>query len=544
MEAPGLKIQAPHKAGWKEIFHNWKTWWLILTLVVILVASVAAYQVWLKPKAETGITSQLQTAVARRGELVVFATGAGQVIPTTQVNVGFDESGTLAELLVKVGDQVETGQLLARLQTDKSADEIALALAEAELNVLTAQQALDDMIANSALDAAQALLDVEEAEQALEDLQNNDLRLAQASQAVAEAVASVKSAERIYTSVRLPADQNTIATAYAELVLAEKKLKEQQDKFKDYINKPDNDPGKASQQLKLSAAQQAYDQALRYYNAVTGTGSELDLESTAADLAAAKAQLAEAQREWERIQDGPTPGELALAETKLAIAQATYERLKNGPDPVRVALAEAELTNAKARLAVAQGDQAVIDLLAPMEGTILSIDASLGETVGTGGIITLADLDHPLLDVYLDETDVDKAGVGFEAEVVFDSLPDITFTGKVVEVNPSLQRVSNIDAVLVKVQLDADSFSKPQSLPVGSNASVDVIGGRVENAVLVPVEALRELGPGEYAVFVMEAGEPRLRPVTVALMDFTSAAITSGLQAGDIVTTGVVETSQ
>jgi len=113
-----------------------------------------------------------------------------------------------------------------------------------------------------------------------------------------------------------------------------------------------------------------------------------------------------------------------------------------------------------------------------------------------------------------------------------------------VEVNPSLQRVSNVDAVLVKVQLDADSFSKPQSLPVGSNASVDVIGGRVENAVLVPVEALRELGPGEYAVFVMEDGEPKLRPVTVSLMDFTSAAITDGIQAGDVVTTGVVETNQ
>jgi multidrug efflux pump subunit AcrA (membrane-fusion protein) len=132
--------------------------------------------------------------------------------------------------------------------------------------------------------------------------------------------------------------------------------------------------------------------------------------------------------------------------------------------------------------------------------------------------------------------------VGYEAEVIFDSLPDSTFTGHVISVDPSLQTVSNVDTIVAQVKLDA--ASEAVSLPVGSNASVDVIGGRVENAVLVPVEAIREIDTGEYAVFVMEDGEPKLRVVTVGLMDYTSAAITSGLEAGEIVTTGVAETTQ
>jgi multidrug efflux pump subunit AcrA (membrane-fusion protein) len=74
------------------------------------------------------------------------------------------------------------------------------------------------------------------------------------------------------------------------------------------------------------------------------------------------------------------------------------------------------------------------------------------------------------------------------------------------------------------------------------NASVDVISGRAEGVALVPVEALRELEPGEYAVFVLEDGQPRLRPVEVGLMDLTFAEITSGLEIGEVVTTGVVET--
>jgi multidrug efflux pump subunit AcrA (membrane-fusion protein) len=433
--------------------------------------------------------------------------------------------------------------VLARLETNQTEDEIALALAEAELNVLSAQQALDDIYDSVQIDTAQALLDVEAAEQSLEDLLNGDLRLAQALQAIAEAEGDVNQAERTYNAVRSTSSSSTIDAAYAELVLAEKKLRDQQAKFDDYANKPDEDLGKANAQLKLTAAQAAYDSALRYYNAVTGTGSELELDSSSADLAAAQAQLAEAQRENDRIKDGPTPGEVALAEANLALAQAKYETLKDGVDPAELALGEANLTNSQAKLDLAREDQAVIDLLAPMDGTIMSIDTSIGEAVGANAIIVLADLKQPVLEVYLDEADLDKVAVGFEVEVVFDSLPDDMYVGHVTEVSPSLETVSNVDAVLAWVQLDAESFSKPQSLPVGSNASVDVIGGRTQNTVLVPVEAVREIGPDEYAVFVMEAGVPKLRFVTVGLMDYTSAEILTGLTAGEIVTTGVVETN-
>jgi RND family efflux transporter MFP subunit len=528
---------------WRGLLMNKYLWISIVAVVLIAVGGYFAYAYFSADNVEASETPQIQNALARNGDLTVFAAGAGEVIPAAEVNLGFDESGTLAELLVKVGDQVQAGEVIARLETDQSEDEIALALAEAELNVLTAQQTLDDIYGSFQIDSAQALLDVEAAEEALEDLLNGELRQAQALQAVAEAQDEVKQAERTYNAVRSTASQATIDAAYAELVLAEKNLEDQEAKFDDYANKPDEDLGKANAQLKLSAAQSTYDDALRYYNAVTGTGSELDLELSAADLATAQAKLVEAEREYERIKDGPTPGEIALAEANLALAQAKYETLKDGVDPAEVALAEANLTNAEAELDLAREDQALINLLAPMDGTIMSIDASVGETVGTNPIIVMADLQQPVLEVYLDEADLDKVAVGFEVEVVFDALPDNLYIGHVTEVSPSLQTVSNVDAVLAWVQLDADSFSKPLSLPVGSNASVDVIGGRTQNAVLVPVEAVREIGPNEYAVFVMEDGEPKLRIVTVGLMDYTSAEILSGLNAGEIVTTGVVETN-
>ena len=296
--------QVEKHTGWKNLLRNRTLWISLGVILLILVGGYYAYDYFLTGNEEVSEMPQVQTAVARSGDLTVFATGAGQVIPASEVNLGFDEAGALSEVLVKVGDQVQAGDVLARLETNQTEDEIALALAEAELNVLTAQQSLDDVYDSVQIDAAQALMDVESAEQALEDLLNGDLRLAQALQAVAEAEEDVYQTERSYNAVRSTADQSTIDAAYAELVLAEKQLRDQKAKFDDYMNKPDDDLGKASAQLKLTAAQSAYDTALRYYNAVTGTGSELELEASSADLAAAQAKLAEAQRDYERVKDG------------------------------------------------------------------------------------------------------------------------------------------------------------------------------------------------------------------------------------------------
>jgi len=525
------------------MFKQRKTLWI--TLLIALVVSGGGYGLysWLKPEnVETAATPEVQTAVARLGDLVVSASGAGSVITSGEVSLGFDESGTLTAVQVSVSERVQTGQVLARLDTGKSDAEIALNIAQAQLDYLNAQQALNDIYASADMDAAEALLAVESAQQAIDDLYDVELQQAEALQTIAEAEDALAETQRNYNNVRLTAGQSDIDAAYAEMVLAKSKLRDQQDRFKEVADKSDDNLDKANRQLQLNQAQAAYDSAVSYYNALTSTGSELDKTLTEAALKSAQARLDEAQREWERIKDGPTPGEIAMAEAQLAIAQAEWEILKDGVDPEEVALAEAQLADAKANLELAQEETAILELTAPINGTILSIDADTGEEIGTGAIITMADLSNPVLEIFLDETDMNKVGLGYEIEVVFDALPDNVYMGTVIQVDPSLQSVANIQAVRVLARLNPESFAKPQDLPVGLNASVEVIGGRARNAVLIPVEALREISPGEYAVFVMESGQPKLRLVTVGLMDFTSAEVIDGLEAGDIVTTGIVAT--
>jgi multidrug efflux pump subunit AcrA (membrane-fusion protein) len=91
---------------------------------------------------------------------------------------------------------------------------------------------------------------------------------------------------------------------------------------------------------------------------------------------------------------------------------------------------------------------------------------------------------------------------------------------------------------MVELDPPSDGFN----LPTGSTAAVDVIAGQARNAVLVPVEALHETSPGNYALFVLENGKPRLRVVDVGIQDTLYAEIKSGLQAGEVVTTGIAAT--
>ncbi len=198
-----------------------------------------------------------------------------------------------------------------------------------------------------------------------------------------------------------------------------------------------------------------------------------------------------------------------------------------------------------------------LSLRAPFAGIVTDVAAVVGETSGTAPVVKMFDSSHAQIELYLDETDMDKLSVGNPVEVLFDALPDLTFAGQIVRINPSLVMVDGVPVISALAQLDepdAEAASAASSgdgqasaLPAaklmpGMNAAVEVIAGKAENALLVPVEALRELGPGQYAVFVMESDQPTLRPVTVGLKDITYAEILDGLKQGEEVTTGIVAT--
>jgi HlyD family secretion protein len=300
-----------------------------------------------------------------------------------------------------------------------------------------------------------------------------------------------------------------IIIAQADIATAEKTLQQAQSAYDGVSWRPD--AALSSQALELWSATAAYDKAKANYDiAVAGASQE--------ELASGRANVAQAQSNLDSLRTGGTTEEVETSQ--LNVEQA------------RLNLESAELLL----------DETI--LKAPVSGTVTAVAASAREMVGTSAMVTVADLSSPLVEFYLDETDLELIAVGYEVEVTFDALPDIVFSGHVVRVDPVLVEMEGAPAIqaLARLEPDEQQSGVLGTLPMGLNATVEVIAGSAENVLLVPVEALRELSPGEYAVFVMVDGKPQMRQVEVGLMDYAYAEIVSGLQQGDQVSTGTVET--
>jgi len=237
---------------------------------------------------------------------------------------------------------------------------------------------------------------------------------------------------------------------------------------------------------------------------------------------------------------------LAVAKNTFDQAQQTYNTLlaSSGIDPTQLSLAQAKVSQAQTQLDQAQQNLDGTTLVAPMAGKVVYLAAGVGNTVDTSKFITVADVSHPTIEVSVDEADANNFTIGSPATIVFDSLPDTTFTGKVVQVDPQLITKGQYKITQGKVELDAAADQAVQSIPLGMNATVQVIAQQAQNVLTVPVTALKDLGNGQYAVFVVGSdGKLTLTPVKVGLNDGTNAEITSGLRIGEAVSTGEAQTT-
>lgn len=109
--------------------------WKILLLLIIVASLIFAYQHYFKEK-ETKY--EFNTQSVTRGDLDVVVSATGNLNPTNSVEIGIEVSGTIEEIYVDFNDEVEVGQVLARLDTTKLQSQVdssvaALSIARASL---------------------------------------------------------------------------------------------------------------------------------------------------------------------------------------------------------------------------------------------------------------------------------------------------------------------------------------------------------------------------------------------------------------------------
>ena len=469
-----------------------KTWWIIFIVVALMIGGGVAYFQMNSADTQTTATDTLQTTIARKGDLVIYASGTGTLIAVDEVDLGFKTSGQVKEINVAVGDTVNAGDVLAVI--DDSSTQVKYTQAKRNLLELTSVASV--AAAEEAVAAAQT--ELVSAINQLSYLISPEVYYweTEVESAKLELEDAKKALEKSPNDKEL---QEKVTKAEAYLDYAEDKLKGNWYYYDhNYLKNTFTVWDKAS--------------GTKYIAAPT----DADISEARAALTQAKATLQEAEYLYAALTGGEVPED------------ATGSGLT-------------ELEQAKLDLEEAEVNLAGTTLVSPINGTVMSVDMGIGDTVGTSAVITVADLSQQYLEVFLDESDWASVSVGYPTEVIFDILPDSTFTGIVTQIDPGLYTESGSSVVRAIVQL-TDVDDETFNLPLGTSAAVDVIGGKATDAILIPIEALHDAGNGQYGVFVLTNGEPRLQLVEIGIKDLSSVEITSGLNQGDVVTTGIAET--
>jgi len=487
---------------------------IVAAIILLAALTVSGYftysRITSQSAANTADETPLQTAKATVGNLLLYANGTGSVMPAAESSFGYNTSGQVSKIYMKVGDQVGAGQVLAQL--DDTDAKIKLAEAQEAMNRLTSAAAI--ATAKEALATAES--DFATAKATLEYLISPEVlyweeKVAEREQVLADAQA----APQTDTS---DAAKLKVTEAATSLKYAQDSLKYFQTVYEEtYIPKTFTQyrtrrgrGGTRTEVIKV------LDEDTGKYVDLIYPPSEGEIGMARADYDLAKASIAEAQTYLDVLNGSEIP------EGATGANLVTYIQTKHALET-----AEYNLNATK--------------LIAPIRGTVTALNINLGDLADSSTAITISNLEQPYsLDAYLDAEDWGQVKIGYEVDVTFDIIPDQIFKGTVTGVYPTLDTTSSNSALVHITTRLNDPIA--YELPSGSAASVDVVGGRAENAVLVPVEALHEIDDGKYTLFVMENGKLRLHVVEVGLQDLTKAEIVSGLKAGDIVTTGVVET--
>ncbi len=234
----------------------------------------------------------------------------GRVVPADEVQLSFLASGQVDEVMVKEGDVVKKGDVVASL---KNREQLEAQIAGAQAELIAAEQArqkLDD-------DQAQSL--------------------AAAADALAAANKSLKDTQYQLDNFTVP--QNLLGMKPLEAISKMKEtLDKARDRFEPYKYYPSTNDTRKNRKEDLDSAQADYNTAIRW----------LQLETNVKN---AQTHLDQAMDDYNTFSQGPDPDLVAAAEARLKAAQTS------------VAAAEASLDNLELKATI-NGTIVKLDLVA------------------------------------------------------------------------------------------------------------------------------------------------------------------------------------
>lgn len=449
----------------------------------------------------------------------------GEVKAAQDANLTFQVTGTVAQVLIKEGDQVKQGQLLAVLDTrlfdeKVSQAEAALQIAEAQLQTAQAQKqvalaqqsALTDPPKPALVRAVSA--QVHAAQIAVAQARAGQQQGVTSAQAgLTAAQASLQTTRDKLSAAKTAADI-AVSQAAEALTAAQARYSQAKENW-DYIEETGKDPAgmsgvvyvpdpnpqnpahfqpqKVEGKLTEAARRNYKSQLIQTEAAMRQAEEAVRQAQVAADAAhqgevtgiqAAEQQVTQAQAGLDRLSLPADQDAVAQATAALELAQANLANLKPDPRPSErarleatvaaadgaIAQAQANVAQATAALEQARLSRSYAEIHAPYDGTVAQVNVDPFDSSVTPGqpAIRVLDMSALRVEVQVSDADVVRVRVGQAVKVQVAAL-DTEYTGTISYVAPEATASGVNRTYLVRVALDDDD-----GLRAGMPVTVDI----------------------------------------------------------------------
>jgi HlyD family secretion protein len=222
------------------------------------------------------------------------------------------------------------------------------------------------------------------------------------------------------------------------------------------------------------------------------------------------------------------------AKAQLDVSREHQRIIQHTANREQIAAAQAQVEAARAQLQSAEAQLAYSEVRSPIGGIVSDRPLYPGDMASTGQpLATIVDISRVVARANVPQSQASTLKVGDPATIIVAS-GNLEVPGKVIVVSPAT------DPSSTTIQVWVESNNPKEQLKPGVTVRAEVVAQTIPSAVVVPVTALLPASEGSGAVVVTVAGNTaHIRPVTVGAREGDKVQILSGVQPGEaVVTTG------
>lgn len=513
---------------------------------------------------QLSISVNYKLFTVQKGNIFQEVSASGKVESPTAVDLRFKNSGKLVILNAKIGDEIHTGQILAKqstLQIDAQISEMqaGIDIQKAKLDQLQSGASLED-IAITETSLTNAEVSVKNAQQYVEneknkastDLENiyGDVMDVISSAIIKNEDAINKQTDEMFDNDSSSYPKLTFSTVDFQAgtdsewkrIAVGKELVENRNEFGnlslDYIAL-DEALIKTKNHLILSEGF-----IIRLSDAVQGAVglSQSTINTYKSNLNVSRSNINAAivsinnQKQLIAAQKITNQKNIDFAENSLKTAEGSVKifqnqlALKKAPARLSdIALYEAQIRQAEAQKQKIQAQREDLIIFAPSSGLVTNVNGEVGETIGPDkSIISFAAGDTFQIKLNVVEDSIVNVKIGQEARVMFDAIEKHEFGGKVVAIDPAGTVVGGTVYYRTTILFDKND----ERIRSGMTANVWIKTATSEKTLFVPVGAVKIEGDKKY-VYILEQKELLKVEVHTGIKNKTGMIeIISGLSEG------------